>query len=133
VIFEAGFLTALFRKTRRVCFVKEGDLEIPSDLNGLLMETYTGNLDEERIRSVLVLWGMLPEENKHQRRIAKGALAAPTKPGDDHGNGALKSGTTADIPDKAVNPENHLTGPTQASGADLRGEPELSSAPGGSS
>ncbi len=111
VIFEAGFLTALFRKTRRVCFVKEGDLEIPSDLNGLLMETYTGNLDEERIRSVLVLWGMLPEENKHQRQIAKRALAAPTKAGDDHGNEALKSSTTAEIPEKAGNPENHLTGP----------------------
>ena len=56
VIFEAGFLTALFRKTRRVCFVKEGDLEIPTDLNGMLMETYTGNLDEERVKNVLVLW-----------------------------------------------------------------------------
>ena len=60
VIFEAGFLTALFRKTRRVCFIKEGDLEIPSDLNGLLMETYTDVLDEDRITSVLELWGMLP-------------------------------------------------------------------------
>jgi predicted nucleotide-binding protein len=133
VIFEAGFLTALFRKTRRICFVKEGDLEIPSDLNGLLMETYTGNLDEERIKSVLVLWGMLPEDNKHQRQIAKRALAAQTKAGDDHGNEALKSGTTAEIPEKAGNPENHLTGPTQVSGADLRGEPAQSSEPGGSS
>jgi predicted nucleotide-binding protein len=133
VIFEAGFLTALFRKTRRVCFVKEGDLEIPSDLNGLLMETYTGNLDEERIRSVLVLWGMLPDENKHQRQIAKRALAAQPKAADDHGNRALSSVTTADIPEKSVNPENHLTGPTQASGADLRGEPEHNSEPDGSS
>ena len=130
VIFEAGFLTALFRKTRRVCFVKEGDLEIPSDLNGLLMETYTGNLDEKRIKNVLVMWGMLPEvpeERQRQSETVKKDLAAPTKPGDDHANGALKSGTTADMPDKAVNPESHLTGPTKASGADLRGEPEHSS------
>jgi predicted nucleotide-binding protein len=130
VIFEAGFLTALFRKTRRVCFVKEGDLEIPSDLNGLLMENYTGNLDEERITSVLVMWGMLPEvpEERHQQsEIVKQDLAAPAMAVDVHDNGALKSGTTADMPDKALNPENHLTGPTQASGPDLRGEPEHSS------
>lgn len=136
VIFEAGFLTALFRKTRRVCFVKEGDLEIPSDLNGLLMETYTGNLDEERIRSVLVLWGMLPEEPQErqpQSENVEQAIAAPPKAGDDRGNVGLKSGTTAGIPEKAGNSENHLNSPTQASGADLRGEPEHNSASGGTS
>ena len=133
VIFEAGFLTALFRKTRRVCFVKDGDLEIPSDLNGMLMETYTGNLDEERIRSVLVLWGMLSEENKPQRQIAKPALAAPPKAADEHGNGALTSATTADVPGTSGNPENHLSDPTQASGADLRGEPEHTSETDGTS
>ena len=136
VIFEAGFLTALFRKTRRVCFVKEGELEIPSDLNGLLMETYTGNLDEKRMTSVLVMWGMLPEvpeERQHQSEIVKKDLTAPTMAVDDHGNGALKSDATAKIPEKAGNPENHLTGPTQVSGADLRGEPAHSSEPGGSS
>jgi predicted nucleotide-binding protein len=58
VIFEAGFLTALFRRTGRVCFVKEGDLEIPSDLNGLLMETYGERIDEERIQAVLQRWGL---------------------------------------------------------------------------
>jgi predicted nucleotide-binding protein len=119
VIFEAGFLTALFRKTRRVCFVKVGDdLEIPSDLNGMLMETYTGNLDEKRIKNVLVLWGMLPEE------------AA-----DEHGNVALTSVTTADVPVTSGNPENHLSALTQASGADLRGESETehTSEPGGAS
>jgi predicted nucleotide-binding protein len=135
VIFEAGFLTALFRKTRRVCFVKDGDLEIPSDLNGMLMETYTGNLDEDRIRSVLVLWGMLSEENKPQRQIAKPALAAPPKAADEHGNEALTSVTTADVPVTSGNPENHLSAPTQASGADLRGESETehTSEPGGAS
>ena len=135
VIFEAGFLTALFRKTRRVCFVKDGDLEIPSDLNGMLMETYTGNLDEDRIRSVLVLWGMLSEENKPQRQIAKPALAAPPKAADEHGNEALTSVTTADVPVTSGNPENHLSAPTQASGADLRGESETehTSEPGGTS
>ena len=136
VIFEAGFLTALFRKTRRVCFVKEGDLEIPSDLNGMLMETYTGNLDEKRIKNMLVLWGMLPEEpeeRQSQSEIAIQAPAAPPKAGDVHGNGALKSGTAAEIPGKAGDPENHLATPTQASGADLRGEPEHTSEPGGTS
>jgi hypothetical protein len=119
VIFEAGFLTALFRKTRRVCFVKEGDLEIPSDLNGMLMETYTDNLDEERIKSVLVLWGMLPEENKPHRQIAKPALAASPKAADEHGNGALTSVTAANVPGTSGNSENHLTIPTQASEAEL--------------
>jgi predicted nucleotide-binding protein len=132
VIFEAGFLTALFRKTRRVCFVKEGDLEIPSDLNGLLMETYTGNLDKERIRSVLCLWGMLSEENKPERQIAKQALAAPPKTADDHGNGALMSVNSADVPGTAGNRENHLTAQTQASEADFRAKPEQTSEPGGS-
>ena len=100
------------------------------------METYTGNLDEERIRIVLVLWGMLPEwpeERQRQSENEKQALAAPPKSGDDHGNGALKSGTTANIPEKAGDPENHLTSPTQASGADLRGEPKHTSEAGGTS
>ena len=133
VIFEAGFLTALFRKTRRVCFVKEGDLEIPSDLNGMLMETYTDNLDEERIKRVLVLWEMLPEENKPHRQIAKPALAASPKAADEHGNGALTSVTTADVPGTSGNSENHLTIPTQASEAELPYEPEHTSEPGGTS
>lgn len=134
VIFEAGFLTALFRKTRRVCFVKEGELEIPSDLNGMLMETYTDNLDEKRIRNVLVLWGMLPEdpeERQPQSEIAIQAPAAPAKAADDHGKGALENGSTADMPAKAENPENHLTSPTQASGTDLRGEAEHTRKQGG--
>lgn len=137
VIFEAGFLTALFRKTRRVCFVKVGDdLEIPSDLNGMLMETYTGNLDEKRIKSVLVNWGMLPdepEERQTQSEIAKQVPAAAPKAGNDHGNGALSSVTTADVAQTAEKPKNHLTGPTQASGAELRDEPEHTSEPGGTS
>jgi hypothetical protein len=99
----------------------------------MLMETYTGNLDEERIKSVLVLWGMLSEENKPQRQIANPALAAPPKAADEHGNGALTSVTTADVPGTSGNSENHLTSPTQASEAELRGEPEHTSEPGGTS
>ena len=111
VIFEAGFLTALFRKTRRVCFVKVGELEIPSDLNGMLMETYTDNLDEKRIKSVLGMWGMLPEEPEEQQplsEIAKQALAASPKAADEHGNGAFTSATNADVAETAEKPKNPL-------------------------
>lgn len=57
VIFEAGLLTALFRRTGRICFLRQGELEIPSDLNGLLMETYGERIDEGRILSALRRWG----------------------------------------------------------------------------
>ena len=57
----------------------------------------------------------------------------PEEAADEHGNGALTSVTTADVAGTAENPENHLTGPTQASGKDLRGEPEHTSEPGESS
>lgn len=58
VIFEGGYLTALFRDTQRVCFLQLGDLEIPSDLNGLLMERFIGRIDSERIRLTLEQWGL---------------------------------------------------------------------------
>jgi predicted nucleotide-binding protein len=38
VVFESGYLTALFRGANRVYFLMQGDLEIPSDLNGLLRQ-----------------------------------------------------------------------------------------------
>jgi predicted nucleotide-binding protein len=58
VIFEAGYLTALFRDTNRICFLKKGDLEIPSDLSGLLMETFAEALDPQRIHLTLKQWGL---------------------------------------------------------------------------
>ena len=53
VVFEGGYLMALFRGTNRVCFLQQGDVEIPSDLNGLLMERFEERLDPERIKLTL--------------------------------------------------------------------------------
>jgi predicted nucleotide-binding protein len=58
VLFEGGYLTALFRNLHRVCFLQLGDLEIPSDMNGLLMERFSGSIDAERIRLTLKEWGL---------------------------------------------------------------------------
>jgi predicted nucleotide-binding protein len=58
VIFEAGYLTALFRDTNRICFLKKGNLEIPSDLSGLLMETFAEAVDPKRIHLTLQQWGI---------------------------------------------------------------------------
>jgi len=58
VIFECGYLTALFRRTNRICFLKQGDLEIPSDLNGLLMEPFEDYIDPARIIVTLRQWGL---------------------------------------------------------------------------
>jgi len=58
VVFEGGYLMALFRGTNRVCFLQQGDLEIPSDLNGLLMERFEERLDPLRIKLTLREWGL---------------------------------------------------------------------------
>jgi predicted nucleotide-binding protein len=58
VIFEGGYLTALFRNTQRVCFLQLDEIEIPSDMNGLLMERFDGTIDPERIRLTLNEWGL---------------------------------------------------------------------------
>lgn len=58
VIFEGGYLMALFRGTNRVCFLRQGDVEIPSDLNGLLMEHFEEHLEPERIKLTLRQWGL---------------------------------------------------------------------------
>jgi predicted nucleotide-binding protein len=58
VIFEAGYLTALFRRTNRICFLQQGNLEIPSDLNGLLMEQVDAHVDRERIILTLREWSI---------------------------------------------------------------------------
>ena len=49
---------ALFRGTNRVCFLQQGEVEIPSDLNGLLMERFEERIDRERIRLTLREWGL---------------------------------------------------------------------------
>jgi len=58
VIFEGGYLTALFRRTNKICFLQEGDLEIPSDLNGLLTEQFEQHINRERIVKTLREWGL---------------------------------------------------------------------------
>jgi predicted nucleotide-binding protein len=62
VIFEGGYLTALFRRTNRICFLQQGDLEIPSDLNGLLMERFEDHIDRSRIILTLKEWGLKTDE-----------------------------------------------------------------------
>src|SRR5512132_2747952 len=59
VVFEAGLLCARFRDLGKVCFLKKGQIEIPSDMQGLLFE----DLDEEnpnipRLDGVLQAWGI---------------------------------------------------------------------------
>lgn len=60
VIFEGGYLTALFRRTNRICFLQQGKLEIPSDLHGLLMERFDEHLDRDRIIRTIEQWGLEP-------------------------------------------------------------------------
>jgi len=60
VIFEGGYLTALFRETDRICFLQKGEMEIPSDLSGLLMEKVTGAITSDRICLTLESWGLVP-------------------------------------------------------------------------
>jgi hypothetical protein len=58
VIFEGGYLTALFRRKNRICFLQKGDVEVPSDLNGLLMERFPERIDAGRILLTLGEWGL---------------------------------------------------------------------------
>lgn len=65
VVFEGGYLMALFRGTNRVCFVQQGKVEIPSDLNGLLMERFEEHIDPERIKKTLQVWGLPQKREEH--------------------------------------------------------------------
>lgn len=59
VIFEAGWLTALFRHQRKICFLKAGDLEFPSDINGVLYEPFDATKpDRSRLEKILTEWGI---------------------------------------------------------------------------
>lgn len=88
VIFEGGYLTALFRDTNRICFIQKGDIEIPSDLGGLLMEKVSGSIDPRRIELTLQQWGLIkgkdgalaPVQAQPDRPV--GVLAKPS-PGAD--------------------------------------------------
>ena len=66
VVFEGGYLMALFRGTNRVCFLQQGDVEIPSDLNGLLMERFQECVDPQRIKLTLQEWGLPRPVNENE-------------------------------------------------------------------
>jgi predicted nucleotide-binding protein len=78
VIFEAGYLTAWFRHTNRICFLQKGKMEILSDLHGLLMEIVKdGVIDPERIRLTLRKWGLSPSERpSHDTKIKAAEILA---------------------------------------------------------
>lgn len=54
VIFESGYLLAQFRDARRVCFLVQRPVEMPSDLQGLLYEGFE-TIDGSRARILRVL------------------------------------------------------------------------------
>lgn len=72
VIFEAGYLTALFRDINRICFLQKGEMEIPSDLSGLLKETFSGSIHADRIHLTLEHWQLI------QPAKASGKATLPT-------------------------------------------------------
>jgi len=60
VIFESGYLLAQFRDARRVCFLVQRPVEMPSDLKGLLYEEFeTIEGSRGRILSVLEEWQLI--------------------------------------------------------------------------
>lgn len=59
VIFESGILSTLFRKEKRLCFIVKKPLELPSDMNGLLYEEFTDEIDSKRIEKILENWGLI--------------------------------------------------------------------------
>lgn len=59
VIFESGILTALYRSEKRLCFLVKQPVELPSDMKGLLYEEFKEELNEEKIKNVLIKWGLL--------------------------------------------------------------------------
>jgi predicted nucleotide-binding protein len=57
VIFEAGWLTALFRIQRKICFLTTERLEIPSDLGGVLTQEFdVKNPNIAGIEGILTEW-----------------------------------------------------------------------------
>jgi predicted nucleotide-binding protein len=61
VIFEAGFLAAKFRNAERVCFLVKKPVEFPSDLKGLLYESFESiKSSRDCIARVLREWSLIP-------------------------------------------------------------------------
>lgn len=57
VIFEAGWLTALFRVQRKICFLTTAHMETPSDLLGVLSQEFdVKNPNVTAIESILTEW-----------------------------------------------------------------------------
>ena len=105
-IFESGYLTSLFRGVNRVCFLQQGDLEIPSDLNGLLMERFEENIDGRRFNQTLKAWGLdkkdrevqwLEDEDEKLGKGKRASSAGKSGRGAGHrGAGAASTPTPAD-------------------------------------
>ena len=59
MIFEAGWLTGLFRGQQKVCFLATSDrLELPSDVHGVLREPFSiQDPNKSRIEAILTEWG----------------------------------------------------------------------------
>ncbi len=59
VIFEGGWLSALFRRDQRICFLRTGTLELPSDILGVRCEDFNpADPDVFRIEKLLTTWGI---------------------------------------------------------------------------
>jgi hypothetical protein len=59
VIFEGGWLSALFRRDQRICFLRTGTLELPSDILGVRCEDFDpAHPDVFRIEKLLTTWGI---------------------------------------------------------------------------
>lgn len=61
VVFEAGFLAALFRERKRISFLKTGtlDLELPTDIGGVKWEDFNPESPNvKRIETILTQWGI---------------------------------------------------------------------------
>lgn len=59
VIFEGGWLSALFRRRQQVCFLKVGDLELPSDIVGVWYEDFNYKKPNvQGIEKILTEWGI---------------------------------------------------------------------------
>lgn len=106
VIFEGGYLTALFRDTNRICFLQKGEMEIPSDLSGLLMEKVTGAITRDRIRLTLVQWGLVPEEDPAQPPpVSREFLPAQPPQAGEAERGSSEGATLKGSTPEAAHPE----------------------------
>jgi predicted nucleotide-binding protein len=115
VIFEGGYLTALFRDTQRICFVQQGDLEIPSDLNGLLMEKYGERIDAGRIKETLKKWGFSSKSKDRETSDTPSGGKATTS--------ATKRAPAPEAPSRLRSSETAPVHPAAGDGAADPGDP----------